>query len=88
MDVTSNDLVFESDDVLSNDFVLDSYNSVCFNSLASVPTDYADILVSISNELIYCKFLLFALLFVYCLELLRRTLKRCFKKGGFDDRIN
>lgn len=88
MDVTDNDLIVNYDDVLSNDLVLGSYNPVGFNSLELDPTDYTDVLVDISNDLSYCKYLLFALLFVYCLELLRRTLKRCFKKGGFDDRIN
>lgn len=86
MDVSLNDLFF--DDVSLNDISSYSNNLVGFNSLELDPTDYSDILVDISNDLNYCKYLLFALLFVYCLELLRRTLKRCFRKGGFDDRIN
>ena len=88
MDVTPNDLIFELDDVLSNDLALGSFDLYGSNSLELDSTDYTDVLTDISNDLNYCKYLLFALLFVYCFELLRRTLKRCFRKGGFDDRIN
>ena len=86
MDVSFNDLIL--DDVSSNDFVLDSYGLVGSNSIELSSLDYMDVFTDISRDLNFCKYLLFSLLFVYCLELLRRTLKRCFKKGGFDDRID
>ena len=88
MDATSNDLILEFDDIVSNDLVLDSNHLIGSNSIELDLVDYSDLLADISSDLNYCKYILFAILFVYCLELLRRTLKRCFKKGGFDDRIN